>query len=704
MNSAELEWRFQRLSKMTASEVRWRISDHVRRRRWASRQIMPDVTSQSLAFRSGSHRQTPWDPGREAQFRPFPSEEVLRAVPEETRQGVIAAAEEILAGRWQLLGVLRRDMEDPDWFFDPITGRRAPQADYCFKINHRSEDVTGNVKQIWELSRMHHLTLLAAAFGISGDERYAERAAAHLRSWWSQNPFLSGVHWTSGIEAGLRLTSWVWVRRLLDNWTGAAKLFERNELARAQIWWHQHYLASFRSRGSSANNHVIAEAAGLLVGALAFDWFAESSSWVEEAARVLERELTCNTFPSGVNREMAFDYHGFVAELAAVAGAEASWAGHPLSSEFWTLLFRMFDVVAATVDVKVRAPRQGDGDNGTALVLDPPPAERWSGLLAIGEALFASPAWWPTVEPTVTSTLLASMAGRRRVAARADRRPNHYADAGMTVLRSSPQDGQEIWCRCDAGPHGFLSIAAHAHADALSVEVRYNGVDVLSDPGTYCYHGEPRWRSYFRSTLAHNTIEVDGQDQSTSGGPFLWTRHARSRVTELDTDAGGVAAWSAEHDGYRALTPPLLHRRSVRLAGRLRQIEIVDCLETTGRHVFRLAFHLGPDIDAHMVGHSVALTWSNGESTQTATLSLPVGPSWSLSKGETDPILGWYSSRFGEKQPAWTVMGEGACTGTGVDVYTTVLQFHGHRNSPTRIPHTRSLGIDESAQSTQRDS
>ena len=80
---------------------------------------------------------------------------------------------EILAGQWQLLGVVRRDMENPDWFFDPVTGTRAPQADYCFKVDHRSEDVTGNVKQIWELSRMHHVTVLAAAFSVSGDERYA---------------------------------------------------------------------------------------------------------------------------------------------------------------------------------------------------------------------------------------------------------------------------------------------------------------------------------------------------------------------------------------------------------------------------------------------------------------------------------------------------------------------------------------------------
>ena len=101
-----------------------------------------------------------------------------------------------------------------------------------------------------------------------------------------------------------------------------------------------------------------------------------------------------------------------------------------------------------------------------------------------------------------------------------DRRPSHYADAGLTFLRSSPADGEEIWCRCDAGPHGFLSIAAHAHADALAVEVRYNGVDVLADPGTYCYHGEPRWRSYFRSTLAHNTIEVGGQRPVDFGRPL----------------------------------------------------------------------------------------------------------------------------------------------------------------------------------------
>ena len=98
--------------------------------------------------------------------------------------------------------ITRQDMVAPDWFLDPLSGRRAPQAEYCFSINHRNETVTGNVKQVWELSRHHHLTLLAAAYALTGDRRYAERAGSHLRSWWQENPFLSGIHWTSGIELG----------------------------------------------------------------------------------------------------------------------------------------------------------------------------------------------------------------------------------------------------------------------------------------------------------------------------------------------------------------------------------------------------------------------------------------------------------------------------------------------------------------------
>ena len=192
----------------------------------------------------------------------------------------------------------------------------------------------------------------------------------------------------------------------------------------------------------------------------------------------------------------------------------------------------MLDSGAAVLDVALHPPRQGDSDEGRALVLEDPEANRWSALLATGGALVGAASWWPRVDAGVASTLIGSISsGRAPVDRDSGRiRPSHFSDAGLTLLRTTASTTEpEIWCRCDGGPHGFLSIAGHAHADALSVEVRHGGTEILVDPGTYCYHGEPELRRYFRSTLAHNTVEVDGRDQSVSGGPFLWLRHARDQ-------------------------------------------------------------------------------------------------------------------------------------------------------------------------------
>ncbi len=296
----------------------------------------------------------------------------IEHVPASAAAGVVAAADRILAGEWELLGTRRPDIAEPDWFLDPVTGRRAPQQTLAFRIDHRDENTTGNVKSVWELSRHHHLTVLASAWWLTGNEAYADVVADQLRSWWAENPFLSGVHWTSGIELGIRLVSWAWVRRLLHEWPKVEALFDGNPEALAQIWWHQRYLAAFRSRGSSANNHVVAEASGRLVAACAFPWFSESDAWRRNATEQLERELRANTFDSGVNRELATDYHRFVTELGLVAATEAAAAGRPLDRGTWDLLAASLDAAAAMVDVAGRPPRQGDGDEGRALVLDDP--------------------------------------------------------------------------------------------------------------------------------------------------------------------------------------------------------------------------------------------------------------------------------------------------------------------------------------------
>jgi uncharacterized heparinase superfamily protein len=245
----------------------------------------------------------------------------------------------------------------------------------------------------------------------------------------------------------------------------------------------------------------------------------------------------------------------------------------------------------------------------------------------------------------------------------------------MTILRTAPGVVPEIWCRCDGGPHGYLAIAAHAHADALSIEVRCAGVDILADPGTYCYYGEPDWRHYFRSTVAHNTLELDGEDQSLAGGPFLWLRHASARTVEVvTTDYGESTRWVAEHTGYQGIDLPVTHRRSVELSADRRRLEVVDRVKTTGSPAVRMAFHFGPTIGVDLEENDARLSWPTPEGGGLATVTLPSELQWTVHRAELDPMLGWYSERFGVKQPATSLLGIGRC-GSGNREMRSAIQF-----------------------------
>ena len=643
------------------TEVAHRTLDVVRRRAWARRQVRPGEAP-------------PLPPGvlRDRAFVSLLPASARATVAPDAASALVRAADTVLEGTWTVLGAPRADSADPDWFHDPLTGRRAPDRQLAFRVDHRDEAETGNIKQVWEMSRHHQVTVLAAAWWLTQEERYAETAAHQLRSWWSANPFLSGVHWTSGIEAGIRLISWVWTRRLLDEWPKVGDLFEYNEDAVRQIAWHQEFLAAFPSRGSSANNHVVAEAAGRLAAACAFPWYARTSRWRQSAATLLERELAANTFDDGLNRELATDYHRFVLELGLLAAVEADAHGHDLSEATWQRLAAMLDAGAAILDATGRAPRQGDGDEGHALVVDDPDHDPWATVLATGSALLGASDWWPVFDGGVQASVVGAI-GRARRPPRPPVRPRRFPDAGLVILRSRADDGPEIWCRCDGGPHGFLSIAAHAHADALALEVRHDGVDVLADPGTYCYHGEPTWREWFRSTAAHNTVEVGGGSQSESGGPFLWTTQARTRTVACEVGEQSVQIWSAEHDGYVRLSTPTLHRRSVTLDSPGRSLTVVDTFDTAAEVPLQLSWHLGPDVLVDLDGAQAGLSWEVGPHSRRGRLVLPEGLTWTSHSAEVDPVSGWYSPRFGRRVAARSLVGRG--TGSSSTRLVTVLEL-----------------------------
>ncbi len=160
---------------------------------------------------------------------------------------------------------------------------------------------------------------------------------------------------------------------------------------------------------------------------------------------------------------------------------------------------------------------------------------------------------------------------------------------------------------------------------------------------------------FFRSTFGHNTLELLGKDQSLQGGPFLWTRQAKSRTISFSgLHEGETAAWSGEHDGYA----PLLHRREVRLERSMRTITMMDTV-LGGDAPGRLSFHLGPSVQCELRDGMAHLAWDNAGHSAGAELHLPPELEWTLRTGETDPIAGWYSKGFGRKTPSGQLIGTG---------------------------------------------
>ena len=161
----------------------------------------------------------------------------------------------------------------------------------------------------------------------------------------------------------------------------------------------------------------------------------------------------------------------------------------------------------------------------------------------------------------------------------------------------------------DLAPVGPDYQPGHAHADTLSCELSLYGQRVLVNSGISQY-GEDAERHRQRSTAAHNTIEVDGENSSEVWGGFRVARRARPFGIEFFQEAHGVRL-SASHDGYRRLQGKVTHTR--KWQAKAGSLIIEDFLE--GAHKSAVAsWHIHPDVRIYQLREGVfSLRLANGE-------------------------------------------------------------------------------------------
>ncbi|MFI5783596.1 alginate lyase family protein [Nocardia sp. NPDC051570] len=697
--STHLVWYLRRLRTMGGQEILWRavrFAQHlvVRPVTWRSARSslfgreVPDWDSLLRRFRNSTGRPVLLDRTRA---------ELIAAADPEAATAVVAAAERIRKGDVRLLGYPSASIGTTvDWNYDPLAGMRWPDTN-SERIDHRT--AAGDPKWIWELNRLQHLPLLAQAWLFTGEDRFADTAFDHLDSWIEQQPPGSGIAWRGAFECGIRAISvGVALQGLRDAPGLTAERYGKivtllGESARR--CWAQ------RSLFSSANNHLIGELTGLAVAAMLLPELPSAARWEDDALDALAEHADRQILPDGSGAEQSIAYQLSTVELLAIvyvlralraeppAGRSAA-TGESAQHRIGAAIGRSSRYLAMLVGDADPQPRYGDDDGGFALRLGSEQIRTVREHLGITEAVVPDRAVARAATSTMTSAWLRTALGNDGMGLPIDvpgLGVSGYApDGGLAVLRA---DGRRV--TMDVGPLGYLSIAAHGHADALAVTLAVDGVELIGDPGTASYYGYPNQRAVHRSTRVHPTVTVDDLDQSVAGGPFLWTVHAEVRVRSVDLTRGLV---DAEHDGYRRLADPVVHRRWLVAPPERRELVIVDLVSGSGTHSAQVSWPLHPALDIRPVdgGHIVT---HHGHTALTALYAATAPLARNEIRGDERSDLGWWSERLEAREPSWLIGAR--CCGTAPFVVVTVLDPH-HGVTPIRELRVKWTGTEIRAQ------
>lgn len=542
------------------------------------------------------------------------------------------------------------DLEFPvgfefDWHRDYRYGRQVERR-FAGALNIRDNAVVSDIKYVWEPSRHQHLSELAFA---ANAEQHADYIVRALTSWLHANPYLCGVHWTSSLELAERVVSWALLYPRIAGYVARDEEFRRCWLD--SIYQHLTRISRKLSLYSSANNHLVGELSGLFVGASCFDFWPQCGEWRRLAQESLEREIRLQVGEDGVNREQAMSYHLFTMELFLLAFAIGRNTKCPFSAGYAQRLRAMAGFLDTVATTSGDLPWYGDSDDARGFVL----SNSESGLevaMQLAGLLFAEPRWlrFSKTATAAARALVPELAANLdRITVRPATSRELFPDAGLACVRSNDDSVRLLM---DFGPLGFTSIAAHGHADALSLWLAIDDEYFLVDAGTYAYHSHPEWRTYFRSTTAHNTARVDGLNQSEMAGRFLWSAKANARLLRFEKSSEQITI-EAEHDGYQRLQDPVTHRRNVCFDRMTGNVSTEDSFRGAGRHEVELFFHMHEEAAVVCVSDGEAqVSWRGRH----IVFSSPDrNGRWQIIRGSDNPRLGWRSRQFNQKQPIPTL-------------------------------------------------
>jgi heparinase II/III-like protein len=499
-------------------------------------------------------------------------------------------AEEVCAGRFTHAGITLELGVEPAWLCDDLP------ADEEWRI---------------EWSKFYYGLNLAQAFRETGEQKYLRSWEKLVRSWIRRVP----VGFDSSDVTGRRIQNWVYAWSLFASspeFTGFTGGLEGEIIAgiNRQVNHLQRHLTPER-------NHRTLELYALFIVALALPELDCDGSLLDFAMVELHRNLMKDVRPDGVHRESSTHYHMTALRSFLGARENARLFDLKLPDEYDERLERACEFAMHCHRPDGLIPALSDGDTGS-----------YADILELAASIFSRPDF-----------LYAATSGAKGVAPR--ERFKSFADGGYFIQRSGWGEGKdsfrdERFLIFDCGP---LGDGGHGHYDLLNIEIAAHNRPLVIDPGRYTYSEQgSNWRRWFKSTAAHNTVSVDGLDQTPYRRGKPKAQIAQGRLVErLSAPGLDVLCGEATSPAYE-----VVHTRRIFFVAGEYWI-IADRLRGNRPHRFDLRFHLSPEAQ----GNVTIEAQRNNLVARAPECALVFHSASNLT---VEP--GWYAPAYGIKHPA----------------------------------------------------
>lgn len=454
----------------------------------------------------------------------------LKGLTEEKKTEIVLVADKAINGIITGFSSIELDYGNPiNWHYNPITKVESKKSVKWYQLPDFNKEL-GDIKVIWEASRLTQFLYFVRAYLLTGDHKYYIAFSNQLNDWLENNPYPYGANFKCGQECTLRMINTLIAYSVFQNFGLTSKSDDENVKKLVKVCYKKVLSNFFYAHKCIKNNHTFSEICGLIAGA----WCCEDTIAVKKAYKLLDEEIINQFEPDGGFTQFSFNYHRFTLQIieCVYKMSEKTQIYINEKERIKNSVHLLYQVQNDDGDV----PNYGSNDGALIFPLTSCGYRDFRPVLNTVYALIEGKRLYKSGDYDEEQLWFGD--NRELPLEKLERKTSAFNDSGFFSYR---HDG------------GILMICLQdyksrpAHMDQLHVDLWHKGINVLCDSGTYSYASE--LGKELSSTRGHNTVKVSGIEQMNKKGAFLVTDWTERKG--LSFQANSFKGTMVSKNGYK---------------------------------------------------------------------------------------------------------------------------------------------------------